>query len=63
VLVPPSRPRGDAHMEAFYNAIRTGQKNPADLPIAATAALTAILGRDAIYQKKMKTWAEFGIEI
>ena len=29
----------------------------------ATAALTAILGREAIYQKKVMNWQDLGVEI
>ena len=66
VLVPPE-PRGerkpDPHLMAFYEAIRTGKKSPAGLEIGATAALTAILGREAIYQKRVMEWREFGVDI
>jgi myo-inositol 2-dehydrogenase / D-chiro-inositol 1-dehydrogenase len=53
----------DAHISAFYESIRTGKKGPADVVIGATAALTAIAGREAIYRKRMMTWRELGVEI
>jgi predicted dehydrogenase len=66
VLVEKSeeRRRGrDEHIAAFFETIRTGKQSPADITIGATAALTAILGREAIYQKKVTTWREFGIDL
>jgi myo-inositol 2-dehydrogenase / D-chiro-inositol 1-dehydrogenase len=53
----------DAHIQAFYESIRTGKKPPADITIAATAALTAILGREAIYQKKLMHWSDLKVEV
>jgi hypothetical protein len=64
VLVPKEpEPKTDAHIAAFYDAIRTGSKPPADVNVGATAALTAILGREAIYRKTVTTWRELGVEI
>jgi len=31
--------------------------------VAATAALTAILGREAIYRKQVLTWESLGVRI
>ncbi len=66
VLVPREaepRGQGEPHIAAFYESIRTGKKPPADIEIGATAALTAILGREAIYQKRVKEWREFGVDL
>jgi predicted dehydrogenase len=52
-----------AHMAAFIESIRTGKKPPADITIAATAALTAILGRDSIYRKQVLTWESLGVKL
>ena len=63
-LIELEVPRGrDAHIAAFFESIRTGAKPPADYTVAATGALTAILGREAIYRKKMMTWKDLGVEI
>jgi len=51
------------HVTSFYEAIRTGSKPLADIMIGATGALTAILGREAIYRKKMMTWKELGVNL
>lgn len=64
VLAQPARPEGPpAHIAAFYNAIRTGGKPVVDVTTGAIAALTSILGREAIYRQKMMTWEELGVEI
>jgi hypothetical protein len=60
-------PRGasgqpDPHIAGFLNAIRTGAKTTADLRVGCTAALTCILGREAIYRKRTMTWAELGVD-
>ena len=51
----------DAHIAGFFEAIRTGVKTAADLKVGCTAALTSILGREAIYRKKTVTWADLGV--
>lgn len=52
-----------AHMGAFLESIRSGKESPAGITIAATAALTAILGREAIYRKQAVTWDSLGVRI
>ena len=47
----------------FLRAIRTGRKPVADIETAAIAALTGIMGREAIYQRRMVTWDELGVSI
>ena len=54
---------GNRHIEVFFEAIRTGKKPLADIIVGATAALTAILGREAIYQKKVMSWQDLGVDI
>ena len=63
VLAPEQQEDPHAHTAAFYESIRTGKKPPADIEIAATAALTAIMGREAIYQKRVMTWTEMGVQL
>jgi hypothetical protein len=50
-------------MAAFLESIRSGKESPAGITIAATAALTAILGREAIYRKQVVTWDSLGVRI
>ncbi len=63
VLVEPVQEDRHAHMAAFFESIRTGKKSPADITVAATAALTAILGRDSIYRKQVLTWESMGVRV
>jgi len=53
----------DTHIAAFLEAIRTGVAPPADIRVGATAALTAIMGREAIYARRVTEWREFGIDL
>lgn len=52
-----------AHVTAFYEAITANKPVAADITIGATGALTAIMGREAIYRKKMMTWKELGVNL
>jgi predicted dehydrogenase len=56
VLAEPVVEEKHGHVTAFFEAIRNGKKSPADVDVAATAALTAILGREAIYRKQVMLW-------
>ena len=56
VLAEPVAEDRHAHTAAFFEAIRSGKPSPADVDVAATAALTAILGREAIYRKEVVLW-------
>ncbi len=62
-LVPKREQDPHAHTAAFFESIRTGKKPVADINIGATAALTAILGREAIHRKKVMNWSELGVEL
>ncbi|HUG81237.1 MAG TPA: Gfo/Idh/MocA family oxidoreductase [Bryobacterales bacterium] len=53
----------DAAHDDFVRAIRENRKPMADIETAAIAALTGIMGREAIYQRRMVTWDEMGVEI
>jgi len=50
-------------MSEFYACIREGRKPDADIRVGATAALTGILGREAIYKGASVTWAELGVSV
>ena len=51
-----------AHSD-FLRAIREDRKPAADIETAAIAALTGIMGREAIYKRRMVTWDELGVEV
>ena len=52
----------EAHND-FVRAIRENRRPIADIEVAATAALTSIMGREAIYQQRMVTWDEMGVAL
>jgi predicted dehydrogenase len=47
----------------FFSCIREGRSPFAGITVAATAALTAIMGREAIYRRGMITWKELGVRL
>jgi predicted dehydrogenase len=47
----------------FFRCIRENQKPFADITVGATAALTVIMGREAIYRKRMVTWKDLGVDV
>ena len=52
-----------AHTKAFYGLIAGNGKNPADVTVGATAALTAILGHEAMTKQRVVTWVELGVDV
>jgi predicted dehydrogenase len=50
-------------MSEFYACIRENRQPFADITVAATAALTAILGREAIYRRRSVEWKELGVAV
>ena len=64
VLAERKRENREAqHIAKFYDAVLNGTKPETDVTIGATAALTAILGRDAMYKQKVLTWKDLGVAI
>jgi hypothetical protein len=62
-LAPKQEENQFAHIAAFYDSIARGTKLPADITIGATAALTAILGHEAMVAEKVVNWSDFGIDL
>jgi myo-inositol 2-dehydrogenase/D-chiro-inositol 1-dehydrogenase len=56
-------PDPHAHIAAFYSSVVNGTKLPADITIGATAALTAILGHQAMAKQQVVDWRSLGVEI
>jgi predicted dehydrogenase len=63
LLRPEDHGEKENAMGQFYACIRENRKPVADIKVAATAALTAILGREAIYRRRSVTWRELGVSI
>ena len=51
------------HTRAFFDAITKGATPVAGIEIGATAALTAILGHEAMVREKVVTWSDLGVDI
>jgi predicted dehydrogenase len=52
-----------AHIALFYDAITKGTPSPAGIEIGATAALTAIMGHDAMVRQTMINWSDLGVDL
>lgn len=52
-----------AHITAFYDVITMGAPSPAGITIGATAALTAIMGHEAMVRKAVVEWKDLGVEL
>jgi predicted dehydrogenase len=63
LIRPEDRGEKENATSEFYACIRENRKPVADVKVAATAALTAILGREAIYRRKSVAWAELGVRV
>jgi myo-inositol 2-dehydrogenase/D-chiro-inositol 1-dehydrogenase len=63
-VVPESvREDRENALSEFFACIREKRKPFADIKVGATAALTAIMGREAIYRGRSVTWKEMGVEV
>jgi hypothetical protein len=63
ILPPAIKDAKENAMADFFACIREGRKPFADVRVGATAALTTIMGREAIYKKRMVTWQELGVAV
>jgi predicted dehydrogenase len=63
VLSAKADDQQSAHIAAFYASITKGAKPPADITIGATAALTSILGNEAMLKGRVVTWSELGVNV
>ncbi|HYO84723.1 MAG TPA: Gfo/Idh/MocA family oxidoreductase [Bryobacteraceae bacterium] len=51
------------HVTAFYKAITEKAPVPADIVVGATAALTAIMGHEAMAQRRIVDWKSLGVAV
>jgi predicted dehydrogenase len=63
LLTPEQQSAQENAMGDFYAAIREKRQPFTDIRVAATAALTTIMGRTAIYERRMVTWKELGVTV
>lgn len=63
IFTPELEKKEENAMAEFMRCIREKERPYADIKVAATAALTAIMGREAIYKRGMVTWKELGVEV
>ena len=63
VLTEKPNENNHLHIEAFYQSVVSGAKPPADVTIGATAALTAILGHEAMTRQKVVQWSDLGVDV
>jgi myo-inositol 2-dehydrogenase/D-chiro-inositol 1-dehydrogenase len=63
LIRPEDRGEKENATSEFYACIRENRQPFAGLKVAATAALTAILGREAIYRRRSVTWKELGVSV
>ena len=63
LMRPEERGEKENAMSEFYACIRENRQPVANIKVAATAALTAILGREAIYRRRSVTWQELGVAV
>jgi hypothetical protein len=54
---------GDMAIEQFFKAIREKRQPFADIKVAAVAALTGIMGREAIYKGRSVSWKDLGVTV
>jgi myo-inositol 2-dehydrogenase / D-chiro-inositol 1-dehydrogenase len=52
-----------ALIAAFYDCVTKGAANPADITVGATAALTSILGHEAMVREKVVNWSDLGVDV
>jgi myo-inositol 2-dehydrogenase / D-chiro-inositol 1-dehydrogenase len=63
LLTPSTRISDDPAVPEFIACIREKRKPFGDVKVGAMAALTAILGREAIYKGRSVSWNELGVAL
>lgn len=51
------------HTTAFYDCITKNAKNPADIVVGASGALTAIMGHLAMTKQSVVSWSDLGVAL
>jgi predicted dehydrogenase len=63
IIAPKQQNDPHAHIAAFYDCVVNGTKPAVDITIGATAALTAILGHQAMTRGQVIDWKSLGVEL
>ena len=63
VLAEKQQDPPHAHIVSIYDSILRAGKSPADITVGATAALTSILGHEAMVKERVVTWQELDVEV
>ena len=63
-IIPPELKNAKENaMEQFLACIRENRRPFADIQVGATAALTTIMGREAIYRQRSVSWDDLGVNL
>jgi myo-inositol 2-dehydrogenase/D-chiro-inositol 1-dehydrogenase len=62
-LLPAGTSDKDTATADFFGCIREKRQPFADIHVGAIAALTGIMGREAIYKRRSVTWKDLGVEV
>lgn len=62
-LAPKQEELQNGHFVAFYDSIVNGTPSFADIKVGAEAALTSILGHEAMVRERVVNWSDLGVEI
>jgi len=62
-MLPGGAVERDTAVADFFACIREKRQPFADIKVGAVAALTAIMGREAIYKGRSVTWKELGVDV
>jgi predicted dehydrogenase len=62
-IIDASLGKQENAMSEFFACIREGRRPFADITVGAVAALTVIMGREAIYRQRSVTWKEMGVTV
>jgi predicted dehydrogenase len=63
LLTPVQQENKENAVADFFACIREQRRPFADIQVGAVAALTTIMGREAIYKQRMVTWKELGVAV
>jgi hypothetical protein len=64
VLAAKREQDGDnPHIVAFFESVLKGAPSPADITIGATAALTSIMGHEAMVKQAVVKWSDMGVNL